>query len=195
MNHEHLDHPAHAAAPVAERGFFRRAALHRAAGAGAIVALEAAGLAGLGKPAAAQTATPAGAACAATPGPAGGVPPAGPNGPRCGAISLEDIYFSPNLITIPAGEPVAFALTNHGAAPHDFSVTAHKSPRVKDLGVSVDVAPGKTETVEVEAPAGTYYFFCDIPGHEQAGMFGYIRAEAGAQVETETATVTPPAGS
>ena len=28
-----------------------------------------------------------------------------------------------------------------------------------------------------KAPAGKYYFWCDIPGHEAAGMWGYITAK------------------
>jgi uncharacterized cupredoxin-like copper-binding protein len=111
------------------------------------------------------------------------------------AIGMYDIRFNPNLITIPANTPVTIKLTNHGAILHNFSITNHKNPHVKDLNISVNVNPGETKTVTINAPAGTYYFYCNVPGHEQAGMFGYVTAQAGAAIATAEATITPPAGS
>jgi FtsP/CotA-like multicopper oxidase with cupredoxin domain len=65
---------------------------------------------------------------------------------------------------------------------------------VENLDISIDLPPGETKSVTVEAPPGTYYFYCNVPGHEAAGMFGYLMVEEGAEISTETATVTPPAG-
>ena len=36
--------------------------------------------------------------------------------------------------------------------------------------------PGESQTITLNAPPGDYYFFCDIPGHEAAGMFGTVHA-------------------
>jgi len=110
-------------------------------------------------------------------------------------VGMYDISFTPNLLTIPADAPVTIVVVNHGVTAHNFSITDHKNPGVENLAISVDVAPGETKTVTVNAPAGAYYFYCDVPGHEQAGMFGDLQVKPGAAVAAESATVTAPAGS
>jgi uncharacterized cupredoxin-like copper-binding protein len=151
---------------------------------------------------AAQTGTPpAAAACPddgddATPddaeddSAATGSPAAG----LCLEVELDDLYFEPNLITIPADTAVTLILHNEGEALHNFSVTEHGNEGLENLGIDVDVAPGETKSVTIDAPAGEFYFFCDQPGHEQAGMRGYLIVEAGAEISGEEATVTPRAG-
>ena len=122
-------------------------------------------------------------------------PTSGQTTPKdCVVIGEYDIYFQPNLVTIPADTPVRIVLPNHGATAHNFSITDHGNPGLKNLNISVDIQPGETKTVTVNAPAGSYYFFCDQPGHEQAGMRGYLIVEAGAEISGEEATVTPRAG-
>jgi len=135
---------------------------------------------------------------AASPSPAASPPaaaacPAGVAEP-CLALTTRDLYFQPNLISIPADTPVTVVLTNEGEAIHNFSVTDHNNPGLPNLNISETVQPGQTTTFTLNAPAGTYYFFCNQPGHEQAGMIGYLDARAGAEVGGEEATVTPRAG-
>src|SRR5579884_3249767 len=89
-------------------------------------------------------------------------------------VDMEDIKFVPNQFTIPANTDVKITLVNKGALPHDFSVTSHKNPNVKDLNISVTLQPGQSKTITVNAPAGDYYFYCNQPGHEAAGMFGHM---------------------
>jgi plastocyanin len=110
-------------------------------------------------------------------------------------VGMYDISFAPNLLTMSADGPVTVVVVNHGAVAHNFSVTDHKNPGVKNLAISIDVDPGQTKTVTVKAPPGTYYFYCDVPGHEQAGMFGYLQVKPGAAVAPSAATVRAPAGS
>jgi nitrite reductase (NO-forming) len=105
--------------------------------------------------------------------PAAGTPPAAPVAPNEVTIGSYDIYFDPNEVTIPADTDVTVNLPNHGVTLHNFSVTDHNQyPGVPNLGIDVDLAVGATETVTINAPAGDYYFFCNVPGHEAAGMFG-----------------------
>jgi len=92
-------------------------------------------------------------------------------------IDMVDIKFVPNDITIPANTPVTVILQNHGALPHDFSVTDHNNPNVKNLNINVAVDPGQTKEVTINAPAGDYYFYCNVPGHEEAGMHGMIHVK------------------
>jgi uncharacterized cupredoxin-like copper-binding protein len=87
-----------------------------------------------------------------------------------GAESVEvvsyDIYFEPEEVSIPADTDVTFALPNEGVTLHNFSID--------ELAIDVDIDPGATEEMIVNAPAGTYDFYCNIPGHRPAGMEGVL---------------------
>lgn len=83
-------------------------------------------------------------------------------------ITAHDIYFDPAEVHIKAGK-VTFNLPNEGAAPHDFSID--------ELGIQVDLPPGATQSVEADIPAGTYQFYCNVPGHKDAGMVGTLVVE------------------
>jgi uncharacterized cupredoxin-like copper-binding protein/glucose/arabinose dehydrogenase len=94
-----------------------------------------------------------------------GTPPA-----ASAAVELVDISFMPNAITIPANTPVEVALTNSGAAPHNFNIDA--------LSVhSQTLSSGQSETVTINAAPGTYEYYCNIPGHKQAGMVGTLTVQ------------------
>lgn len=85
-------------------------------------------------------------------------------------VSMVDLAFEPSDLTIAADTDTSIVLTNEGAAPHNFYVD--------DLDVhSRTLRAGDTETLTVNLPAGTYTFYCDIPGHRQAGMVGTLTVE------------------
>ena len=86
-------------------------------------------------------------------------------------VKLEavDIAFKPTELTIKANTPTKIEITNTGAAEHDFSID--------ELGIAVNLPPGATETVEINAPAGTYQYYCNIPGHKEAGMVGTLTVQ------------------
>jgi probable HAF family extracellular repeat protein len=99
-------------------------------------------------------------------------------------IESFDIYFEPAEITIPANTDVTINLPNNGAAPHNFSIDA--------LDISVDIAPGETEEVTFTAPEGEYEYYCNVPGHKEAGMVGaLIVAESAGSTGEAPAGVTP----
>jgi uncharacterized cupredoxin-like copper-binding protein len=82
-------------------------------------------------------------------------------------IDLADIKFIPNEITIPANTDVTINLVTTGVAGHDFVIDA--------LGIkSKTMAQGESETITINAPAGTYDFYCSTPGHKEAGMTGKL---------------------
>ena len=81
-------------------------------------------------------------------------------------VVSHDIFFEPNEVTIPANTDVTVILPNEGVTPHNFSIDA--------LGIDVDLAPGATEEVVINAPAGEYEFYCNVPGHKEAGMVGTL---------------------
>ncbi len=84
-------------------------------------------------------------------------------------VTSHDIYFEPKELQIPAGKDVTLVLPNAGAAPHNFAIDA--------LNISQDQAPGETHEITVNAPAGDYEFYCNVPGHKEAGMVGTLTAK------------------
>jgi uncharacterized cupredoxin-like copper-binding protein len=112
----------------------------------------------------------------ATPEGEGGTPttadatPAADGETPAAAMSVDvvsyDIYFEPKELTIPANTDVTVVLPNDGATLHNFSIDA--------LDVSVDIAPGETKEAVINAPAGEYEYYCNVPGHKAAGMVGTL---------------------
>jgi nitrite reductase (NO-forming) len=145
----------------------------------------------------AQSSTPpaGGAACVGAAGTATAATQSTPSAGQCVTITSHDIYFSPNLVTIPANTPVTIMLPNEGVTLHNFSITDHRNPDLPNLNIDVDINAGDTQSTEVNADPGAYYFYCNVPGHEAAGMFGYLQVEPDASISAESATVTPRAGS
>ena len=47
----------------------------------------------------------------------------------------------------------------------------------------MDIAPGATEEVVINAPPGEYEYSCNVPGHKEAGMVGTL---------TAAVAITPP---
>jgi uncharacterized cupredoxin-like copper-binding protein/mono/diheme cytochrome c family protein len=93
----------------------------------------------------------------------------GPAEAAAQTVTSFDIYFEPKEVAIPADTDVTFTLPNDGAAPHNFSIDA--------LGISVDQAPGSVEEIVINAPAGEYEYYCNVPGHKEAGMVGTLTVE------------------
>lgn len=114
----------------------------------------------------AQTTNPTSAA--ANPGAQSGTtPPAASGGAQTIQLDMEDIKFSKDSLEIPANTDVTIHITNTGATDHDFSIDA--------LNISTgNVAPGASVDVKINAPAGTYTYYCNVPGHEAAGMKGTL---------------------
>ncbi|MFM9105719.1 MAG: cupredoxin domain-containing protein [Chloroflexota bacterium] len=148
----------------------------QAAALGAGLAALAAGVIGWNAPRAAAAPAVIAAQAVATPAVA---PPQTPAPPAAMAVSLtqRDISFDPKALAIPADANVRIDLANAGAAMHNFSITSRNNAGLPDLGISVDLDPGHSADVIINTPPGTYYYFCDEPGHEAAGMFGYLMVQ------------------
>ena len=89
-------------------------------------------------------------------------------------------------ITVTVAPGATISLPNSGASPHDFSIDK--------LGITVAMPPGQTvqATIPADAAPGDYEFYCNIPGHKEAGMVGTLKVEAGAA--PAAAAQTPAAG-
>lgn len=85
-------------------------------------------------------------------------------------VEMEDIAFAPSELAIPANTDVTISLPNTGTMAHDFVID--------ELDIRTEsVQPGETATVTINAPAGTYDFYCSVPGHAPAGMVGTLSVE------------------
>lgn len=77
-----------------------------------------------------------------------------------GAVEVEagDLYFEPESLAATAGE-IEFTLTNTGAVEHDIVIEEAGDTEV------VLAEAGDTATGSIELEAGTYTYYCSIPGH------------------------------
>jgi uncharacterized cupredoxin-like copper-binding protein len=76
--------------------------------------------------------------------------------------------FEPSQVEAEAGT-ISVALTSKGG-PHTFTMDLEEGPET----VAQVFAPGETNVGEVELEAGTYTFYCVIPGHREEGMEGTL---------------------
>jgi|GEM_PF-6297708 len=74
--------------------------------------------------------------------------------------------YAPDRIAVLADRDVEMTLVNERELEANFTIDA--------LGISVDIAPGETTTIVVNAPEGVYAFYSDIPGHAEVGMSGVL---------------------
>ena len=90
--------------------------------------------------------------------------------PAAGAyhIEMKDIAFAETTLELPANTDVTINLTNTGALTHSFDID--------ELNVhSGDMAGGETKTITFNTgAAGTYEYYCAVPGHREAGMVGTL---------------------
>lgn len=75
--------------------------------------------------------------------------------------------FSPEELVVPKGKPVKIFVDNIGE--HTFTIDK--------LGVNVPLRK-RFEVIEfTPEKAGTFEFYCSMPGHKEAGMVGMLRVE------------------
>ncbi len=86
-------------------------------------------------------------------------------------LGTDSLDFEPDQFTVPAGQQVTVELTSEAGVEHDFLV---EDVDGADLDV-VHADPGETATGTFTIDdAGSYTFFCSIPGHREAGMEGSL---------------------
>ncbi len=85
-------------------------------------------------------------------------------------VEMFDVAFDPRSFSVPANTGVTVDLVNTGVAVHNFVID--------ELDVhSGDYQSGETGSVTINGDAGSYQYYCSIPGHKEAGMVGTIRLE------------------
>jgi plastocyanin len=85
-------------------------------------------------------------------------------------IRFVDVAFVPSEVAIPGYTEVTLRFLNDGVAAHNFKIAQPDT-------LSGYLAPGGTAQVAVNLLAGSYPYFCTIPGHAQSGMSGVLIVE------------------
>jgi plastocyanin len=106
------------------------------------------------------------------------VAPAGAGAPaaeKAGKLSIEasptgQLAYVTNKASASAG-PVTVEMPNKSGVSHNIAIQQGTSGAV--LGASTFTANGSA-SVKVTLKPGTYTFFCQVPGHRQAGMLGTL---------------------
>ncbi|MDQ3780088.1 MAG: cupredoxin domain-containing protein, partial [Chloroflexota bacterium] len=125
----------------------------------------------------------------------GGAAEGGQAAPPAKPVTITgfDIGWTYNGQSTRPGKPIAVTvapgttiwLPNEGASLHNFAVDA--------LNIDVDMPAGETVQAQIpaDAAAGEYEFYCNVPGHKQAGMAGTLRVRAEANAPAPAGTETP----
>lgn len=97
--------------------------------------------------------------------------PGGDEQPSAGGVSIvaTEFAFDPEDLSLPAGVDTEVTLDNQGMVEHDITVDE----------LDLEIYAGATESVTrtVNVAAGTYDFYCSIPGHRSAGMEGTLTVD------------------
>lgn len=107
------------------------------------------------------------------------------------SVMMRDIAFEPEVIEVRLGETVRLDFQNSGAFAHDFSVDSMPMGRMEMTGgtsvgghgghgagaaMHMALAAGEHGMIEFEATeTGEYVYYCNEPGHREAGMHGILR--------------------
>jgi uncharacterized cupredoxin-like copper-binding protein len=79
-------------------------------------------------------------------------------------IVATDFAFSPQQLTLSAGEPVNVTVVNDGQLFHDLTLDGSV-----ELHINVEVGEEATSSLVIDQP-GTYEAVCSVQGHRDAGM-------------------------
>lgn len=87
-------------------------------------------------------------------------------------VSMTEFAYQPDDLELAAGT-YTFAVTNDGAAPHEWLLSRPGNHDGR-FAETRELAAGETQEIEVTLKPGTYEYACHIPGHYEAGMKGTL---------------------
>ena len=104
------------------------------------------------------------------------------------AVEMDDtMRFTPNSVSVKAGETVRFFLVNKGKVPHEMvigtveEIDEHAEMMKKMPGMvhqeanQITLSPGQRGGIVWQfAKAGTVTYACLVPGHKEGGMVGTV---------------------
>ena len=120
-----------------------------------------------------STATPAAPATTSTTSSSAAAPAGGGNTKLALAANPSgELKFDKTSLTAKAGT-VTIDFTNSSPLPHNVTVASSSGSVVNET----PTFQGGSKTVTMTLKAGTYKFYCSVPGHRQAGMEGTLTVQ------------------
>jgi plastocyanin len=80
-----------------------------------------------------------------------------------------NLAFTEDKVTAEAGK-VTINFTNSAPVPHNVDIEDQSGENVAETEVITE----SSESTTADLKPGTYTFYCDVPGHRQAGMEGTL---------------------
>jgi plastocyanin len=80
-----------------------------------------------------------------------------------------NLAFTEDKVTSKAGK-VTINFTNPAPVPHNVDIEDESGENVAETEVTSE----DSESTTADLKSGTYTFYCDVPGHRQAGMEGTL---------------------
>jgi len=84
------------------------------------------------------------------------------------SVTATEFVFDPATLSVPADEEVTIEVVNAGTVEHDFTLD--------EAGAKIPTPATETASGSFTVAAGTYTFYCSVPGHREAGMEGSLTA-------------------
>ena len=85
-------------------------------------------------------------------------------------VEAGDLWFRPSEIELSASGTTTLTLVDSGFITHNLTVD--------ELDLLIVASPRASGSVEIiDPPPGTYEFYCSLPGHREAGMYGTLIVE------------------
>lgn len=97
--------------------------------------------------------------------------------PQAIAVKAGDFFYDQTALTVkPGAVVVTMQNVSDGRRPHTFYI---KGKDGSDVVKSEEIAPGQTGTIEFTIrEAGTYEYYCNLPGHASRGQKGVLTVAA-----------------
>lgn len=97
----------------------------------------------------------------------------GPGSDDAYTVEGTEWQLTPTNLTVAAGENVTVVYENVGEAAHNWALDLDGDGEPDHITETIQ--PGETATVSftVDEP-GEYAYFCEVPGHRDAGMEGTL---------------------
>ena len=107
-------------------------------------------------------------------------------------VVMQDIAYDTTALTATRGQTARIDVENRGQITHDFTIERMPMRGLHMTGgadmehmgsdsmyaVHLPVDKGTQATLEFEpTEAGTYEYFCTVPGHREAGMHGTLTVQ------------------
>ena len=135
----------------------------------AVAAMAALGLAACGSSSNDNSTTAASTPPATTPAGGGGGAGGGASTVDISTPSGTDLAFEQKDVNAKSGN-VTVSFDNKQATPHDVVIEDSSGQEL----AKTDLISSQTSTTTANLQPGTYTFFCDVPGHREAGMEGTL---------------------